>query len=150
MPCFLFFWVGLVSLLWFELLLSHFGVLNIDCYCICHLFLIGWSPCSSRCNNTCWVWHFHVLDDIMKCLSHVTLMCPFLCSTLWKLNGSILLPIVGFFSGLLTWAGVASLLIDIISDIAQTCLCSCASLGVGIWLLTCPTTLTFCLSLAHF
>jgi len=106
MPCSLFFWVGLVSLLGFELLFSHFGVLGIDCYCICHLVLIGWSPCSFKCSNTCWVWHFSVLDDIMKCLSHVTLMCPFLNSTLWKPNGSILPPIVSFFSGSLTWARV--------------------------------------------
>jgi hypothetical protein len=32
----------------------------------------------------------------------------------------------------------------------QARLCSCASLGVGTWLLTCPTTLTFYLSSTHF
>ncbi len=88
-------------------------------------FLVGWLPCFSRCNNTCWDRHFLVLDDITKCMSHVTLMCLFLCTTFWKLNGSISTPIVGFFSGLLPWAWICFPLIDVLLDITQTRLCSC-------------------------
>jgi hypothetical protein len=39
-------------------------------------------------------------------MSHVTPGCPFSCPTLWEPNGSILPLVVGFFSELLTEAGV--------------------------------------------
>ncbi len=79
---------------------------NIDRSYICHSFSIGWSPYFSRCNNTCWNWHFPILNGITRCLSHVTLRCLFLCPTLWKHSGSILPLIANFFGGLLTRVGV--------------------------------------------
>ncbi len=41
-------------------------------------------------------------------------------------------------------------LVIVLLHIIQTRICSCAGLGASAWLLTCPTTLTFDLFLAHF
>jgi hypothetical protein len=68
-------------------------MLGIDCFYTCHS-----SPYSSRCNNTCWNWHFPILNDIMKYPNPFTLGCPFLGPTFWKPNGFVLFLVVGFFS----------------------------------------------------
>jgi hypothetical protein len=129
----------------------------LGCWALMALALVisvGWSPCYSRCSNTCWHWHFLIPDGITKCMIHVTLMWLFLCSTFWKPSGLILTPIVGFFSGLLTWARICfpfnicffkyhvnmSLLMSLFM---------CKS-KVGTWLLVHFTTPTFRLSSAHF
>ncbi len=83
-----------------------FWVLGIDHFYICHLFLVGWSFYSCRCNSTCWDRHFFVLNGIMRCSSHVTLRCLFSCPTFWKLSGLAIPLIAGFFGGLLTQAKV--------------------------------------------
>jgi hypothetical protein len=82
------------------------GVLGIDCSYTCHSFSIRWLSYSSKCSNTCWNWYFPILDGTTRCPSHVILGCPLSCPTLWKPNGSILPPIVGFFSESLTWTKV--------------------------------------------
>jgi hypothetical protein len=66
------------------------------------LFPIGQSPYYFKCNSTCWDWHFPILHKIKRCLSHITLGCSLLGSTLWKLNGLVLSLVVNFFGGLLT------------------------------------------------
>jgi hypothetical protein len=82
-------------------------MLGTDCLCTCHSFLVGWSPYSLGCSNTCRDWHFPVLNDIMKYLNHVTLGCLFLSPTFWKINGFVLSLILSFFIELPTWAKVA-------------------------------------------
>jgi hypothetical protein len=69
-----------------------------------HLFLIGWSPYSFGCNNTCWDWHFYVPNNTTRCQSPFTPSCLFLGPTLWKPSGLVLPPVVGFFGGSFTWA----------------------------------------------
>jgi hypothetical protein len=41
-------------------------------------------------------------------------------------------------------------LVDVILDVVQTCLCSYVGPIIGAWLLTHLSTLSFCLSNAHF
>jgi hypothetical protein len=55
------------------------------------------SPYSLGCNNTCWNWHFLILDGITKYLDFFTLGCPFPGPTFWKPSGLVLFLVVGFF-----------------------------------------------------
>jgi hypothetical protein len=82
------------------------GVLGTYCSCTCHLFLTTWSPYSFGYNNTCWDWHFPILDNITRCLSHVTPSCLLSSPTRWELNGLVLSLVVSFFFGSPTQAGV--------------------------------------------
>ncbi len=83
-----------------------FGMLNIDHSCICHSFLTRWSPYSFGCTNTCWDWHFLIIDGNIRYLNPITLGCPLSSPILWKPSGSVLSLIVGFFGRLFTWARV--------------------------------------------
>jgi len=85
---------------------------------LCFPFLGGWYTYSIycikcglffQCNSTCWDQHFPILDDIIRCLSHVTLECQFSCPTFWELSGLVLPPIANFFGGSLTWIGICFL-----------------------------------------
>jgi len=42
------------------------------------------------------------------------------------------------------------LLVDVLSDVMQTCICSCVGIVVGVWLLVHLNTLSFCFSFVHF
>jgi hypothetical protein len=79
---------------------------HIDHFCNCHLFLAKWLPYFYECNNTCWDWHFLVLDGIMRYLSHITLGCSFSNLTLWKLSSLVLSLVASFFVKLPTWVEV--------------------------------------------
>jgi len=70
--------------------------------CTCHSFPTWWLPYFSQCSNTCWNWHFPVLDGTTRCSNHVTQRCLLSCPTLWKLNGSSLPLVASFFCGSLT------------------------------------------------
>ncbi len=61
---------------------------------------------SSRCNNTCWNWHFFILNGTTRCLNLVIASCPLLSPTFCKPNNSIISPIASFFGRSLTWIGV--------------------------------------------
>ncbi len=82
------------------------GMLGLDYSYTCHLFIARWSPYFSGCNNTCWDWHFPVLDNIRRCQSLFTPSCSFLGFTFWKFIGLILSLVVSFFGGSLTWVGI--------------------------------------------
>jgi hypothetical protein len=49
-----------------------FGVLGINRLYTCHLFPVGWSLYSFRCNSTCSNRHFLIPGGTMRCSSHVT------------------------------------------------------------------------------
>ncbi len=83
-----------------------FRVSIIDCSCSCHSFPTRWSPYSSKCRNTCWDQHCFILDSVMRCLSHVTLICSFPGPTFWKPSNLVLSLVVGFFSRSLTRAWI--------------------------------------------
>jgi hypothetical protein len=59
-------------------------MLGIDRSCTCHSFLIGWSPYSSKCSNTCWNLHFSIPNGTMKYLNPATPSCLLLGPTFWK------------------------------------------------------------------
>jgi hypothetical protein len=119
--------------------------------CLRQVFITRWSPYSFRCNNTCWDWHFLILDNITRCPSYVTPSCSFLGPTFGKLNGLVLSLGISFFSRLFTQIGVCLLLIYILKNIVQPHhFYSCVGPRVSVWLLIHPTTPTFCLSSTHF
>ncbi len=70
-----------------------------------HSFPIRWSPYSSKCNNTCWDWHFYVPNNTTRCQSPFPLGCLLSCPTFWKLSG-LILPLVVVFGESPTWARV--------------------------------------------
>ncbi len=146
----MFFQARLASLLWFGLMPLHSWNVRHELFCTCHSFWTRWMFYSSRCNNTCWDSQFHILNGTMKCPNHVTLGCPLSSPTFWKSNGSFLSPIESFFANRLHEQKVVLLLVNIPLDIMWACFCSCASPRIGIWLLICPNTPTFRLSLTHF
>ncbi len=79
------------------------GVLGINYSYIFFSFLTWWLPYSFRCSSTCWDWHFHILDTITRCPSHVTPNCSFWSPILWEPNGLVLSLVASFFGGSLTW-----------------------------------------------
>jgi hypothetical protein len=72
-------------------------MLGIDYSYTCHSFLAKWSPYLSRCNSTCWDWHFPLPNGTTKYPNHVTPSCLTSSPTLWKPNGSILSLVASFF-----------------------------------------------------
>ncbi len=119
------------------------------------------SPCAQNVNSLkCWkrcikdqlgVWKKKGNgNNIMKYLSLITLGFLLLGSTFWEPSDLVLSLVVGFLADCLHKHEFTSLLVDIPSNIMRARLCSCAGLGVGIWLLAHPTTLTFHLSSTQF
>jgi hypothetical protein len=57
-------------------------------------------------SNTCWDWHFFVLDDIIRYLRHIISSCSLSSLTFWKPNGLVLSPVANFFVKSPTWVEV--------------------------------------------
>jgi hypothetical protein len=126
-----------------------FGMLASDCFYTCHLFPIRWSPYFSWCCDTCQNLHFFMFFNILKYSNFINpsylFSCPFenlVVQSYLHLHVSLM--------DYLHEHEFATLLINVPSNITQTCFWFCASLAMNAWLLTCPITLAFCLSSIHF
>jgi hypothetical protein len=101
-------------------------------------------------HSTCWNYHFPIPYGITSYMGHISLGCPLLGTTLWNLIVYSYLQLQVSLVDHLHEQEIASLLVDILLDIMQAHLHSCAILRANVWLLTHPTTFAFCLSSTNF